>query len=56
MDNLILKSIAIHRGEIKSDDEEDEEERKLRYIKYALVGIGALAIAAAAVYKKAGKS
>ena len=56
MDNLISTQLAIHRGEMTEDDEDDDEEGRSRYLKYALVGMAGLAVAAAAVYKAARKS
>lgn len=56
VDDLVRKEIAIHRGERAEDDEEDEEDRNARFLKYALVGIGALAVAATTVYKATRRS
>jgi len=48
-DNLLRKQLAIHNGDI-DEDEEDQDEKNERYVKYAM-GLGALVVAAAALYK-----
>ena len=47
-DTLVRKQIAIHMGEAVEDDTDGED---YRYLSYAAVGIAAIAVMGAAVYK-----
>ena len=49
LDNMIRKQIAIQRGDYE-EEEEDEESKSTRIVKYAM-GLSAIAVITAAIYK-----